>query len=212
MHWLSFFIGMLVGWLLEWGVDYFFWRDGRQQAEESDMELRQSLATAQERARTLEQELTQYEQQAEQLATCEAELEAQREKVQTCRSALAVAEDEIEALKASLATVRSEAAASAAASFGVRSAPAAPDELRKIEGIGPKIAEILNEHGILTFEQLAKTKVARLEEILEEAGPRFRMAVPETWPEQAALAAVEDWEGLKLFQDELVGGKRPSPR
>ncbi|MFP4395294.1 MAG: helix-hairpin-helix domain-containing protein, partial [Anaerolineales bacterium] len=189
----------------EWMVDYLFWRDGRRQAEESDIELRQSLATAQERARALEQEVTQCEQQAEQLA-------AQHEKVQMCRSALAVAEDEIEELKASLAAVKSEEAVSAfgATSFGARSAPVEPDELRKIEGIGPKIAETLNEHGILTFEQLAETEVARLEEILEEAGPRFRIAAPETWPEQAALAAAGDWEGLQALQDELVGGRRPT--
>ena len=207
MHWLSFFSGILVGWLLEWIVDFLFWRNGRQMTEESEMALRQSLAAAQERARTLEQELAQYEQQAEQLATCEAELAAQHEKVQTCRSALAVAEDEIEELKAALAAVKS---GESATSFGVSATPIAPDDLRKIEGIGPKIAEILNEHGILTFEQLAETKVARLKEILEEAGPRFRMAVPETWSEQAALAAVGDWEGLTLFQDELVGGRRPT--
>ncbi len=211
MHWLSFFIGVLVGWLLEWIVDYLFWRGGRQSAEESGRELRQSLAAAEKRARALEQELAQYEPQAEQLSTCEAALAAQREKVQTCQTALAVAEDEIEELKTALAATESEEVpAEAEASFGVSAVPVAPDDFRKIEGIGPKIAEILNEHGILTFKQLAETEGERLEEILEEAGPRFRMAVPETWPEQAALAAVDDWEGLRLFQDELVGGRRPS--
>ncbi|NBD35574.1 MAG: hypothetical protein GVY30_06205 [Chloroflexi bacterium] len=205
MRWLSFFTGMLVGGVLEWGVDHFLGRRGHQQGDKSEMQLRQSLAVAQDRARALEQKVAQYEQQVEQLADCEAELETQREKIQTCQSALAVAENEIEELRASLA-----AAKAGRTSFSARTTPVEPDELRKIEGVGPKIAEILNEHGILTFEQLAETRVGRLEEILEEAGPRFRMAVPETWPEQAALAAVGDWEGLRLFQDELVGGRRPS--
>ena len=120
-------------------------------------------------------------------------------------SRLKLLPDEIEELKASLAATKA-----GRTSFSVSPTPVEPDELRKIEGIGPKIAEILNEHGILTFEQLAETEVARLEEVLKEAGPRFRMAVPETWSEQAALAAAGDWEGLQLFQDELVGGRRPS--
>ena len=205
MRWLSFFTGMLVGGMLEWGVDHLFGRRGRQHEGKSTIELRRSLAAAQDRARALEQKVAQYEQQVEQLADCEAELETQREKVQTCQSALTVAEDEIEELKAALAAKKA-----GRTSFSARTMPVEPDELRKIEGIGPKIAEILNEHGLLTFEQLAETKVVRLKDILEEAGPRFRMAVPETWPEQAALAAAGDWEGLRLFQDELVGGRRPS--
>jgi predicted flap endonuclease-1-like 5' DNA nuclease len=202
MRWLSFFTGMFVGGVLEWSVDHLFGREGRQYEDKSKIELR-PLTAAQDRARALEQKVAQYEQLAEQLAKCEAELEVQREKAQTCRSALAVAENEIEELKASLA-----AAKGGGTSFAAPSTPIESDELRKIEGIGPKIAEILNEHGILTFEQLAEIEVGRLEEILEEAGPRFRMAVPETWPEQAALAAVGDWEGLRLFQDELIGGRR----
>ncbi len=205
MHWLSFFTGMLVGGGLEWGVDHLFGRRGHQHEDKSKIELRRSLAAAQDRVRALEQKVAHYEQQVEQLAECETGLETQRDKVQTCQSALAVAEDEIEELKASLAATKA-----GRTSFSVSPTPVEPDELRKIEGIGPKIAEILNEHGILTFEQLAETEVARLEEVLKEAGPRFRMAVPETWSEQAALAAAGDWEGLQLFQDELVGGRRPS--
>jgi len=81
------------------------------------------------------------------------------------------------------------------------------DDLRKIEGIGPKIAGLLKERGIETFSQLAGAKVKTLEEVLKEAGPRFRMHKPGSWPKQAKLAAAGKWDDLKTLQDELDGGK-----
>jgi predicted flap endonuclease-1-like 5' DNA nuclease len=82
-----------------------------------------------------------------------------------------------------------------------------PDDLKKIEGIGPKIAQILNEADIMTFAQLAATSTDRLEELLAAAGSRFKMHKPDSWPEQAKLAAIGDWEKLKELQDYLVGGR-----
>jgi ribosomal protein L27 len=81
------------------------------------------------------------------------------------------------------------------------------DDLKKIEGIGPKIAELLNAAGITTFAQLSVTSTERVKEILEEAGSRFTMHDPTTWGKQAALAAEGKWEELKKWQDELDGGK-----
>ncbi len=82
------------------------------------------------------------------------------------------------------------------------------DDLRKIEGVGPKIATLLNEAGILTFQDLAKAKNKKLVEILEAAGSRYKMHDPTTWPEQAKLAAAGKWEELNTLQEELKGGKR----
>lgn len=86
-------------------------------------------------------------------------------------------------------------------------APLEPDDLRRIEGIGPKISALLQEAGIATFAQLAATDVGRLREILD-AAPFRAPADPSTWPEQAALAAQGDWEALARLQDELKGGRR----
>ena len=82
------------------------------------------------------------------------------------------------------------------------------DDLTKIEGIGPKIAEILNNGGISTFKELAKSKISNLKGLLEKAGPKFQMHDPSTWTEQAALAADGKWNKLKTLQDNLDGGKR----
>ncbi len=93
-------------------------------------------------------------------------------------------------------------AAAAAAGFRLRSA----DDLTIVEGIGPKIAELLAERGIRTFAGLAATPVERLASILQDAGAHFRLAVPDTWPEQAKLAAHNRWTELKTLQDALDGG------
>jgi predicted flap endonuclease-1-like 5' DNA nuclease len=96
--------------------------------------------------------------------------------------------------------------AGAAASATAEAAPSKPDNLTRIEGIGPKIAGLLQEANIATFDQLAAAEVSRLEEILEAAD--LHMIDPTTWPEQASLAASGEWETLQALQDLLKGGRR----
>jgi len=81
------------------------------------------------------------------------------------------------------------------------------DDLTKVEGIGPKIAELLNDAGITTFAQLAETETVKLREILYDAGSRYKSHDPETWAEQAKFAAEGKWDELKKWQAELDGGK-----
>lgn len=78
------------------------------------------------------------------------------------------------------------------------------DDLKRIEGIGPKIADTLAEAGITTFAQLAKTDAAKIAEIIADVRGNH---VTETWPTQAQLAADGKWDELKKWQDELNGGK-----
>lgn len=83
----------------------------------------------------------------------------------------------------------------------------ASDDLTKIEGIGPKTADILKARGIDTFLKLADTEASDLREYLEEGGISYRLVKPDTWPAQAALAAQGHWAALKALQDKIVGGK-----
>lgn len=85
---------------------------------------------------------------------------------------------------------------------------AGKDDLKKIEGVGPKIETLLNDRGIKTFVDLASAEVSLLMEILEAAGSRYKMHDPTTWPQQAALAARAAWDALNKLQAELKGGKR----
>lgn len=82
------------------------------------------------------------------------------------------------------------------------------DDLKKIEGIGPKIAELLGKAGIYTFKDLGKATKTTLKGILEKAGSRYKMHDPSTWAKQAKVAAKGDWAKLKQLQKELVGGKK----
>lgn len=84
----------------------------------------------------------------------------------------------------------------------------AADDLTRIEGIGPKIAQVLADAGITSYAQLAATPGARLREVLNAAGSRYRITDPSSWPEQAALAAAGDWSGLKAKAAELKGGRK----
>ncbi len=81
------------------------------------------------------------------------------------------------------------------------------DDLTKIEGIGPKIAELMKAENINTFADLASTGVDKLKEILAAAGGRYKSHDPSTWPQQAKLAADGKWDELKKLQDELDGGR-----
>jgi large subunit ribosomal protein L21 len=76
----------------------------------------------------------------------------------------------------------------------------APDDLTLIKGIGPKIASVLNAAGITTYSELYETGAAQVGEILDAAD--IRPAQPETWMEQARLAAGGDFELLKEYQSQ----------
>lgn len=93
----------------------------------------------------------------------------------------------------------------------VADAPKAEDDYKKIEGIGPKIAELLHKAGLASFSDLASADVDKLKGILAEAGSRYTMHDPGTWPQQSGLAAAGKWDELKVLQDELDGGKVAAP-
>ncbi len=84
--------------------------------------------------------------------------------------------------------------------------PSHPDDLTRIEGIGPKISGVLQSAGIATYQELAEAGVDRLQTILSEAA--LPLANPDTWPEQARLAAAGQWGELEALQETLKGGRR----
>ena len=81
----------------------------------------------------------------------------------------------------------------------------APDDLTVIEGIGMKVAALLNAAGIHRLEHLAKATPDELKRILSAAGNRI--SNPASWPEQAKLAAAGQWEALKALQAQLKAGR-----
>ena len=81
------------------------------------------------------------------------------------------------------------------------------DDLKAIEGIGPKIEGLLQTAGIKTWKTLSETSVDKIQGILDQAGSRYKLADPGSWPKQAEMAAAGKWDDLKEYQDFLVGGK-----
>jgi predicted flap endonuclease-1-like 5' DNA nuclease len=84
--------------------------------------------------------------------------------------------------------------------------PLDKDDLTIIEGIGPKIEELLHNNEIKTFTQLADTSVEDLKAILEESGNQFSIHNPLNWPRQAVLARDGKLEELEALKEGLVRG------
>ena len=95
-----------------------------------------------------------------------------------------------------------DVAAAKAAGFKLKS----PNDLTVVEGIGPKINELFNNVGVVTFAQLAKQTLPQMQKVLDDAGARYKLAKPGTWAQQASLAAENKWSELKALQDKLSGG------
>jgi predicted flap endonuclease-1-like 5' DNA nuclease len=154
-----------------------------------------------------------------QLAKCEAECARQSAEAQQLTAELAAMRSESESRRklaevspadtraGAMALPLAEPALAVDAHVGE---PLTEDDLAEIEGIGPKIAQVLKGAGLVTFAQLADSSVEQLRTILAQAGPRFALANPETWPQQARLAAAGSWEELKKLQEGLRGGVKRS--
>lgn len=85
--------------------------------------------------------------------------------------------------------------------------PFLKDDLKIIEGIGPKIERILKAAKIDTWDKLSETTVTRLNQILKTAGPRFKMHKPDSWPIQARYADAGAWDKLVSYQKKINMGK-----
>ncbi|GAK61140.1 hypothetical protein U27_01038 [Candidatus Vecturithrix granuli] len=185
-------------------------------------QVTEQLSTAEIQIRSLRDQLTvaetNVETQTKHLSTAEIQIRSLRDQLtvaetnaETQTKQLSTAEAQIQTLREQLVVARTQSEAASEEPLPIMEKEAGtavqPDDLTKIEGVGPKVAQVLNESGILTFAQLAQTDVNRLRTILQDAGSRFRMIEPESWPEQAELAANGDWSALTKLQDELDGGK-----
>ncbi len=120
---------------------------------------------------------------------------AGRRKSSSADSKVEAATETTSATEAKEATVKEE------------SATKKQDDLSKVEGIGPKAAEALNEAGINSFADLAAKTSEELNEILEKSEGSFNALDATTWPQQAELAAADKWDELKELQETLKGGR-----
>jgi small subunit ribosomal protein S1 len=132
----------------------------------------------------------------------DAQIESDAKKVKA-----AAKKEELKQLEAIIEPATKDEAKETPKAAVKKSAKTDGDDLKKIEGIGPKIAELLSNGGIDTFTKLSEAKVDDIKAILEEAGSRYKMHDPSTWPDQAKLAADGKWDELAVLQDNLKGGR-----
>lgn len=81
------------------------------------------------------------------------------------------------------------------------------NDLTEVEGIGPMIADLCHRKGVRTWWQLANTEVPALRAMLQEAGPRFQVHDPVSWPQQAVLLANGRWHEFRMLTEQLKGGR-----
>ena len=81
------------------------------------------------------------------------------------------------------------------------------NDLKIVEGIGPKLEELLKGAGIANLAVLAQTKAEDIQGIMDNEGGTYQLADPSTWPKQAQMAVDGKWDRLEEFQEFLKGGK-----
>ncbi len=135
-----------------------------------------------------------------QITTLEADL----------KNAKTSAATNVQSFVASVATASAGVAAmvyDADKSFAILGKKLKLDDLKIVEGIGPKIEELYHAAGIKTWKELSETSQEKSQAILDGAGERFSIHNPGTWAKQAQLAYEGKWQELKDWQDSLDGGK-----
>lgn len=95
-------------------------------------------------------------------------------------------------------------ASAAKSAFGKR---VKKDDLKIVEGIGPKIEGLFHNATITTWKKLSEASVNECQEILNSAGDRYRIHDPSSWPMQAKMAHEGKWKQLVKWQDEHKSGK-----
>ncbi|MFS4492569.1 hypothetical protein [Maribacter sp. 2308TA10-17] len=141
-------------------------------------------------------------------AKLQADLDACNGKLKTASAAaVAGAATTAASLTASAPAVETKIPFDAAAAKAAMGKAIKEDDLKVVEGIGPKIEGMFHDGGIKTWKQLSETAVARCQEILDGGGERYKVHDPASWPMQAKMAYEGKWAELAKWQDEHDHGK-----
>ncbi len=81
------------------------------------------------------------------------------------------------------------------------------DDLKVVEGIGPKIEEMFHKSGIKTWKELSEIAVAKCQQILDGGGERYKVHDPASWPMQSKMCYENKWSELFKWQEEHDHGK-----
>lgn len=76
-------------------------------------------------------------------------------------------------------------------------ATGAPDDLQRLKGVGPKLAQMLNAHGVIRFEQLARMTPDEVQRLDSGLGAFRDRLTRDRITEQAAYLARGDQDGFE---------------
>lgn len=186
-----FILGVLSGWLLEWIFVRLFVPNPNRKLETALQASRKEASALQQQNRELQAALT-----AAKAAPSAPSVEVVAPEV---LETPAVAET----VDAPMPVAETVVEASTAAEPAPTTAEQSDDDLTRLTGIGPKLAEAMKAAGICTYAQLTTMSVEDVSQALAGSNIRYNKASAESWAEQATLAAAGDWKGLKAHQAAL---------
>jgi small subunit ribosomal protein S2 len=183
----TFIIGILSGWLMEWLFVRLFVPNPKKKVEVALQASRKEVENLQKQNRELQasvvslktEQTTPPPQAAAPIQAETTDAEAATAEATTAEP-VAVEADAVEAVTVDAETTK--------------------DDLTRLSGIGPKLAEAMTSAGITSYAQLAAMDSDTLAQALSESGARYNKTTAETWAAQATLAANGDWKGLKEYQ------------
>lgn len=200
MCWLPMLLWLLGAFILGWLLRYFLSEKPKVTAltdERDNLQL-----SFDNYKREAEQKYSDLKLRHDAAAIDAAKLAPALVKIDELNAALAFAEKKIASLGGDKAPKQDFAAASK-----IYGAKIVADDLKLVEGIGPKIEQVFHEAGLKTWLSVAESTPERLKEILHAAGNQFSMHDPATWPHQCRMMYDGQWAELKKWQDELIAGR-----
>lgn len=189
-----FILGVLSGWLLEWIFVRLFVPNPNRKLETALQASRKEASALQQQNRELQAALT-----AAKAAPSAPSVEVVAPAAPETPETPAVAEESVDAPMPVAETVVEASTAAEPALTAEQS----DDDLTRLTGIGPKLAEAMKAAGICTYAQLTTMSVEDVSQALAGSNIRYNKASAESWAEQATLAAAGDWKALKAHQAAL---------
>lgn len=196
---VAFLLGLLLGYILwyKWQKLYLELKADYDRLKATHLDLEKDHASLRYKAEMSDKENHDHRRK---ISLLEGDITGLNFKLNKCQTDLSTA------VAASVAGI---GVAASTLPMGAAVASVPDDDLKIVEGIGPKIEQLCFGIGVRTFSQLAETSVETLQKMLDDAGPAYRTADPATWAKQAGLASEGKWDELKTYQEFLSGGKTP---
>ncbi len=216
--WLLWLLPAILGYLL--GTVMNSWKSKYEAAQ-------RDLDSCRSKSKTLQSDLDACRKKSSSLQTeldqCRKKSSSLQSELDACRSKTGTLQRDLDACLASKAKAPAAPAAPtpppASSNMGFAAVPTPPpapeppkkvgawaklkeDNLQFIEGIGPKMNEVLNDNGVSTWAKLADQDRDSLKAILAKYGDKYQIIEPGDWPRQAKFATDGDWDGLIKYQSD----------